>query len=93
MAKGLHKSDKEQYTGYKAMSKRSVNRLARLKRHLKAQPNDDQATTALSTDGTQRERSGGRECPAPTDTYQLDGSGKRALMGSFIPPSPVKKAA
>lgn len=42
MAKGQHKSDKEQYSAYKVLDKRQKNREARLKRHAKNHPNDKQ---------------------------------------------------
>lgn len=46
MAKGQHKSDKEQYSSYKTLDKRQKNRQARLERHAKKHPNDAQAQNA-----------------------------------------------
>ena len=46
MAKGQHKSDKEQYAGYKTLDKRQKNREAKLARHAKKHPNDKQSASA-----------------------------------------------
>lgn len=85
MAKGQHKSDKEQYGAYKAKSSRSVNRTAKLKRHLKKHPEDAQAQAALKTDGKQKEQPNQTgHYPARKD-FIYDGAGRKIFIGSFQP--------
>lgn len=54
--KGQHKSDKEQYTAYKATSRREVNRKARLERHMKKHPNDVQTGAQVGKPSTFRSK-------------------------------------
>ena len=84
--KGQHKSDKEQYGAYSTQFKRIKNRKAKLARHLKKFPNDEQALAASKTEGTQRSKSHTKgNYPAPNDTIIVDKAGTKATVGSFDP--------
>lgn len=48
-SKGKHESDKQQYAGYKAGMHYAKNKKAKLERHIKKFPNDEQAALALKS--------------------------------------------
>lgn len=83
--KGQHKSDKEQYTAYASLLKRIANRKARLARHLKQHPNDAQALTASSVEGSPREKATTKGNFPAKKYFVYDGAGQKTLIGSFDP--------
>ena len=85
MAKGQHKSDKEQYSAYSTLSKRINNRKAKLARHMKKHPNDAQTEAAAKTDGTQRQKSHVKGHFPEQKDILINSAGHKQLVGSFDP--------
>ena len=83
MAKGTHKSDKEQYVAYASLLKRISNRKAKLARHMKAHPNDGQAEAAAGTDGKQKQKSGNKGHFPAKKYFVYNLAGHKQLVASF----------
>lgn len=91
MAKGQHKSDKEQYAAYAAGLKRIKNRAARLARHLKKHPEDVQAVTAAGHDGKQKQDAAVKGHYPSKRFYLYDGAGMKTLLNTVEPTIRGKK--
>jgi len=92
MAKGQHKSDKEQYAGYAAKLTRLANRKRKLARHLKKHPQDAQAETATKKDGVHRTSAGTKGSFPLKRDFVYDGAGQKTEVPAFIPPHSVRDA-
>ncbi len=90
-SKGKHVSDKEQYNAYSTQLRRIKNRKARLARHLKNHPNDNQAVVAAKVEGNQKQSSGVKgHFPARKDILR-DGAGNLIEMSNYEPVRKEKK--
>jgi hypothetical protein len=83
--KAKHASKKAQHLAYQTQSRRSKNRAAKLAKHLKKYPNDEQALNASKVEGSARRKSHSKGNFPEQKEFLLDGAGNVVSMPTFKP--------
>lgn len=83
--KAKHASKKAQHLAYQTQSRRSKNRAAKLAKHLKAYPNDEQAANAAKVEGPERRKAQKKGNFPEQKLVMRDSAGNAETMPTFKP--------